>query len=162
MGEVTTDLGKHQHMHDRDDLHAEQVRCSLVSNARRTMYCLFSVLKNLPNRPKSCAISRIHTVLPSIIDIINNYLLVWIFDWYYFILLYVMNRLKENFAKNSKLPSKDSVRRSRPSPRERSSLTLPSESWDSTEPHSEVQCCCSPPVDVWSTSQNGYMVFFCL
>lgn len=105
---------------------------------------------------------RIHTVLPSIIDIINNYLLVWIFDWSYFILLYVMNRLKENFAKNSKLPSKDSVRRSRPSPRERSSLTLPSESWDSTEPHSEVQCCCSPPADVWSTSQNGYMVFFCL
>ena len=25
VGEVTTDLGKHQHMHDRDDLHAEQV-----------------------------------------------------------------------------------------------------------------------------------------
>ena len=25
MGEITTDLGKHQHMHDRDDLHAEQV-----------------------------------------------------------------------------------------------------------------------------------------
>lgn len=26
VGEITTDLGKHQHMHDRDDLHAEQVR----------------------------------------------------------------------------------------------------------------------------------------
>ena len=25
VGEITTDLGKHQHMHDRDDLHAEQV-----------------------------------------------------------------------------------------------------------------------------------------
>jgi len=24
VGEITTDLGKHQHMHDRDDLHAEQ------------------------------------------------------------------------------------------------------------------------------------------
>jgi hypothetical protein len=26
VGEITTDLGKHQHMHDRDDLAAEQVR----------------------------------------------------------------------------------------------------------------------------------------
>ena len=26
VGEITTDLGKHQHMHDRDDLRAEQVR----------------------------------------------------------------------------------------------------------------------------------------
>lgn len=26
VGEITTDLGKHQHMHDRDDLYAEQVR----------------------------------------------------------------------------------------------------------------------------------------
>lgn len=25
MGEITTDLGKHQHMHDRDDLYAEQM-----------------------------------------------------------------------------------------------------------------------------------------
>ena len=25
VGEITTDLGKHQHMHDRDDLAAEQV-----------------------------------------------------------------------------------------------------------------------------------------
>ena len=25
VGEITTDLGKHQHMHDRDDLQAEQV-----------------------------------------------------------------------------------------------------------------------------------------
>lgn len=24
--EITTDLGKHQHMHDRDDLYAEQVK----------------------------------------------------------------------------------------------------------------------------------------
>jgi len=26
VGEITTDLGKHQHMHDRDDLAAEQVK----------------------------------------------------------------------------------------------------------------------------------------
>ena len=26
VGEITTDLGKHQHMHDRDDLRAEQVQ----------------------------------------------------------------------------------------------------------------------------------------
>ena len=25
VGEITTDLGKHQHLHDRDDLRAEQV-----------------------------------------------------------------------------------------------------------------------------------------
>lgn len=25
VGEITTDLGKHQHMHDRDDLYAEQM-----------------------------------------------------------------------------------------------------------------------------------------
>ena len=29
VGEITTDLGKHQHMHDRDDLHAEQVSTAL-------------------------------------------------------------------------------------------------------------------------------------
>ena len=38
VGEITTDLGKHQHMHDRDDLRAEQVRgqqgASTVSHSR--------------------------------------------------------------------------------------------------------------------------------
>ena len=29
MGEITTDLGKHQHMHDRDDLAAEQAEREL-------------------------------------------------------------------------------------------------------------------------------------
>ncbi|CAG5135919.1 unnamed protein product, partial [Candidula unifasciata] len=29
VGEITTDLGKHQHMHDRDDLHAEQAEKEL-------------------------------------------------------------------------------------------------------------------------------------
>jgi len=29
VGEITTDLGKHQHMHDRDDLHAEQAEREL-------------------------------------------------------------------------------------------------------------------------------------
>ena len=28
VGEITTDLGKHQHMQDRDDLRAEQVKIS--------------------------------------------------------------------------------------------------------------------------------------
>ncbi|EPY76514.1 suppressor of Ty 16-like protein [Camelus ferus] len=30
VGEITTDLGKHQHMHDRDDLYAEQVKFELA------------------------------------------------------------------------------------------------------------------------------------
>ena len=29
VGEITTDLGKHQHMHDRDDLAAEQAEREL-------------------------------------------------------------------------------------------------------------------------------------
>ena len=29
LGEITTDLGKHQHMHDRDDLAAEQAEREL-------------------------------------------------------------------------------------------------------------------------------------
>ena len=32
VGEITTDLGKHQHMHDRDDLQAEQVICFFFSS----------------------------------------------------------------------------------------------------------------------------------
>lgn len=37
VGEITTDLGKHQHMHDRDDLQAEQVICYIfvVFSSRR-------------------------------------------------------------------------------------------------------------------------------
>lgn len=38
VGEITTDLGKHQHMHDRDDLQAEQVICYICvvfSSGRR-------------------------------------------------------------------------------------------------------------------------------
>lgn len=72
---MTTDLGKHQHMHDRDDLHAEQVRCSLVSNAS-TVYCLFMYIINLPNKAKIGhhyeLFFHIHTVIYSIIDI-NKY-----------------------------------------------------------------------------------------
>ena len=30
VGEITTDLGKHQHMHDRDDLYAEQVKFGIL------------------------------------------------------------------------------------------------------------------------------------
>ena len=32
VGEITTDLGKHQHMHDRDDLRAEQVSIFILGN----------------------------------------------------------------------------------------------------------------------------------
>ncbi|XP_041319184.1 FACT complex subunit SPT16-like, partial [Pyrgilauda ruficollis] len=39
VGEITTDLGKHQHMHDRDDLYAEQVRSgpipAILGHSRR-------------------------------------------------------------------------------------------------------------------------------
>jgi len=31
VGEITTDLGKHQYMHDRDDLRAEQVYRNFAS-----------------------------------------------------------------------------------------------------------------------------------
>jgi len=34
VGEITTDLGKHQHMHDRDDLHAEQAERELRSKLK--------------------------------------------------------------------------------------------------------------------------------
>ena len=31
VGEITTDLGKHQYLHDRDDLRAEQVNWTVIS-----------------------------------------------------------------------------------------------------------------------------------
>ena len=34
VGEITTDLGKHQHMHDRDDLAAEQVIIIIFSKKK--------------------------------------------------------------------------------------------------------------------------------
>lgn len=46
VGEITTDLGKHQHMHDRDDLHAEQVRLiSVEFFARRQRKLLAKTMK---------------------------------------------------------------------------------------------------------------------
>ena len=46
VGEITTDLGKHQHMHDRDDLHAEQVRLiSVEFLARRQRKLLAKTMK---------------------------------------------------------------------------------------------------------------------
>ncbi|KAJ8303246.1 hypothetical protein KUTeg_019642 [Tegillarca granosa] len=36
VGEITTDLGKHQHMHDRDDLHAEQAERELRQKLKST------------------------------------------------------------------------------------------------------------------------------
>jgi len=39
VGEITTDLGKHQYMHDRDDLRAEQVtRCCLIKLSSRKLF----------------------------------------------------------------------------------------------------------------------------
>lgn len=35
VGEITTDLGKHQHMHDRDDLQAEQVSRIVINCGKR-------------------------------------------------------------------------------------------------------------------------------
>ena len=46
VGEITTDLGKHQHMHDRDDLHAEQAsttpKLTLPGKARLLYACVGS------------------------------------------------------------------------------------------------------------------------
>ena len=42
VGEITTDLGKHQHMHDRDDLAAEQAERELrhkLKQAFKVKYC---------------------------------------------------------------------------------------------------------------------------
>ena len=36
VGEITTDLGKHQHMHDRDDLAAEQAERELRHKLKQT------------------------------------------------------------------------------------------------------------------------------
>lgn len=41
VGEITTDLGKHQHMHDRDDLAAEQVMRFLL------LFCYVYLLFNM-------------------------------------------------------------------------------------------------------------------
>ncbi|KAF3837315.1 hypothetical protein F7725_004779 [Dissostichus mawsoni] len=44
VGEITTDLGKHQHMHDRDDLYAEQME-------REMRHKLKSAFKNFIEKP---------------------------------------------------------------------------------------------------------------
>ena len=38
VGEITTDLGKHQHMHDRDDLAAEQAERELRHKLKQVFY----------------------------------------------------------------------------------------------------------------------------
>ena len=38
VGEITTDLGKHQHMHDRDDLAAEQAERELRHKLKQVLY----------------------------------------------------------------------------------------------------------------------------
>ena len=55
VGEITTDLGKHQHMHDRDDLAAEQAERELRHKLKQAFkvilililaYCLDRNLNN--------------------------------------------------------------------------------------------------------------------
>ena len=41
VGEITTDLGKHQHMHDRDDLAAEQVIIPIILTGLLKYECCF-------------------------------------------------------------------------------------------------------------------------
>ena len=38
VGEITTDLGKHQHMHDRDDLAAEQAERELRHKLKQVFF----------------------------------------------------------------------------------------------------------------------------
>lgn len=45
VGEITTDLGKHQHMHDRDDIAAEQVR-SIMNSLRFMNDIIFNLRTN--------------------------------------------------------------------------------------------------------------------
>jgi len=52
VGEITTDLGKHQHMHDRDDLAAEQaerelrhkLKTAFKSFCEKVILTLFSII----------------------------------------------------------------------------------------------------------------------
>ena len=43
VGEITTDLGKHQHMHDRDDLAAEQVNYYFKLKKYYLAHCYFRI-----------------------------------------------------------------------------------------------------------------------
>ena len=51
VGEITTDLGKHQHMHDRDDLAAEQAERELRHKLKQAFkVILILILAYCPNR----------------------------------------------------------------------------------------------------------------
>lgn len=55
VGEITTDLGKHQHMHDRDDLAAEQAEREL----RHKLKQAFKVSIHIVSDPLSPGLSKI-------------------------------------------------------------------------------------------------------
>ena len=51
VGEITTDLGKHQHMHDRDDLAAEQAERELRHKLKQAFkVILILILAYYPDR----------------------------------------------------------------------------------------------------------------
>lgn len=49
VGEMTTDLGKHQHMHDRDDLHAEQAERDLRKRLKTAFKSFVDKIEALTN-----------------------------------------------------------------------------------------------------------------
>ena len=49
VGEMTTDLGKHQHMHDRDDLHAEQAERDLRKRLKAAFKTFVDKIEALTN-----------------------------------------------------------------------------------------------------------------
>ncbi|TRY65512.1 hypothetical protein DNTS_021734 [Danionella cerebrum] len=57
VGEITTDLGKHQHMHDRDDLYAEQME-------REMRHKLKSAFKNFIEKVESLTREELEFELP--------------------------------------------------------------------------------------------------
>ncbi len=57
VGEITTDLGKHQHMHDRDDLYAEQME-------REMRHKLKSAFKNFIEKVESLTKEELEFEVP--------------------------------------------------------------------------------------------------
>ncbi|XP_013382413.1 FACT complex subunit SPT16 [Lingula anatina] len=47
VGEITTDLGKHQHMHDRDDLHAEQAEREMRQKLKAAFKAFCEKVENM-------------------------------------------------------------------------------------------------------------------
>lgn len=57
VGEITTDLGKHQHMHDRDDLYAEQME-------REMRHKLKSAFKNFIEKVETLTKEQLEFEVP--------------------------------------------------------------------------------------------------